>query len=46
VTRRTPLRSALLNAGVPGDGLEEIAVLNGMRLNDPVDAGTVLKIVR
>ena len=47
--RATPragsLRQALQALGTPTDQLESVAVLNGMRLDDPVPKGTVIKVV-
>jgi predicted Zn-dependent protease len=39
------VRKALSELGVPGDEVEKIALLNGMRLEDPVRPGTLFKVV-
>jgi predicted Zn-dependent protease len=43
--RTAPLRQALRDLGTPESGLEEAAILNGKHLDDPVQAGSLLKIV-
>ena len=43
--RAAPLRQALRDLGTPESGLEEAAILNGKHLDDPVQAGSLLKIV-
>lgn len=42
---RTSLRNALSQFGVSGGKLEEMAILNGMNLEDMLDANTLVKIV-
>ncbi len=44
-SRRGTLRQALQGFGVPQDKLEAHAILNGMKLDDTLAAGTLLKIV-
>ncbi len=43
VNNATTLQNALNNFGTPSNRLEELAVLNGMRLADNVPAGTMIK---
>lgn len=47
--RRVPsdgtLRNVLLDLGTPEDKLEQLAILNGMRLQDNLKKGTLLKLV-
>ena len=43
--RQGSLRSALQQFGVPQDKLEEMAILNGMQLDDAVAANTMIKVV-
>ncbi|MFC6224713.1 M48 family metalloprotease [Hymenobacter artigasi] len=43
---RSNLRQALLAQGTPENRLEELAILNGMQLNDQVNAGSLIKVVR
>jgi predicted Zn-dependent protease len=43
--RQGSLRSALQGFGVPQDKLEEIAIMNGMQLDDAVAANTLIKVV-
>lgn len=45
VANSTSLSQALQNFGMPTNRLEEIAVLNGMQLNDRVDKGTLIKVI-
>jgi predicted Zn-dependent protease len=45
VTRGSTLRQAFLDLGVPQEGLEEHAVMNGKELTESVAANTTLKIV-
>jgi len=42
---RSNLRQALTTNGVPEKRLEEMAILNGMQLNDQVNAGSLIKVV-
>lgn len=44
-TSRTSVRNALSQFGVAQDKLEEIAILNGMKLDDTLDANTLVKVV-
>ena len=39
------VEDALHSMGVSRDELEQIALLNGMELSDPVKTGTLLKVV-
>ncbi|MES2882450.1 MAG: peptidase M48, partial [Bacteroidota bacterium] len=43
VNNATTLQNALNSFGTPSNRLEELAVLNGMRLADNVPAGTMIK---
>ncbi|RYU77793.1 M48 family metalloprotease [Hymenobacter persicinus] len=42
---RSNLRQALVTNGVPESRLEEMAILNGMPLNEQVNAGSLIKMV-
>ena len=42
---RSNLSKALTDNGVPQKRLEEMAILNGMQLNEQVDAGSLIKVV-
>lgn len=42
---RSNLRQALTTNGVPEKRLEELAILNGMELNEQVNAGSLIKLV-
>ena len=42
---RGTLRRALQQFGVPKNKLEEMAILNGMKLEDTITANTLIKIV-
>jgi predicted Zn-dependent protease len=44
-SREGNLRQSLQSYGVPQDKLETHAILNGMELDDPLPAGTLIKIV-
>lgn len=44
VQQKATLRQALQGFGVPNDRLEAYAILNGMNLEDPLPAGTLVKI--
>jgi predicted Zn-dependent protease len=44
-SRGGTLRQALLDLGVPQDGLEAHAIMNGKELTDTVSANTLLKVV-
>ena len=46
VTSPTTLRAYLKQAGVPDDRLSELAILNGMELNERLAAGSMVKTVR
>jgi predicted Zn-dependent protease len=46
VNQATTLSQALRNFGIPDKRLEELAILNGMNLTDPVAAGERIKIVQ
>jgi predicted Zn-dependent protease len=39
------LRRALLAFGTPGEKLEDVALLNGMYLDDTIAAGTLVKVI-
>ena len=43
---RSNLRQALLTQGTPENRLEELAILNGMQLNEQVNAGSLIKVVK
>lgn len=45
VPRETSARQALLDSGVLAEGLEEMAIVNHLRLDDRVEAGALLKSV-
>jgi predicted Zn-dependent protease len=45
VERTTSLQNALTGFQMPSARLEEIAVLNGMRLNENVQSGTLIKVI-
>lgn len=45
IDRATTLQNALSGYQIPDKRHEELAVLNGMRLNDRLEAGTMIKIV-
>ncbi|WP_235942104.1 M48 family metalloprotease [Pontibacter fetidus] len=45
VANATTLSQALQSFGMPSNRLEELAVLNGMQLNDRVDKGMLIKVV-
>jgi predicted Zn-dependent protease len=45
VTRGGTLRQVLLDLGVPQEGLEAHAIMNGKELTDTVSANTLLKVV-
>ncbi|HYG01776.1 MAG TPA: M48 family metalloprotease [Chryseosolibacter sp.] len=45
IDNATTLQSALTRFQMPQDRHEEIAVLNGMRLNDRLEAGTLIKVI-
>ncbi|MEM9824887.1 MAG: peptidase M48, partial [Bacteroidota bacterium] len=45
VTKSNTLRNALRYYSVPANRLEELAVLNGMQLNDQVTKGTLIKVI-
>ncbi|MGK7388713.1 MAG: M48 family metalloprotease [Candidatus Cyclobacteriaceae bacterium M2_1C_046] len=45
VTQSTTLQQALSQFGVPNERLEELAVLNGMQLNEQVSSGTLIKVI-
>jgi predicted Zn-dependent protease len=45
VDRTTTLQNVLTGFQTPSNRLEELAVLNGMRLNETVEAGTLIKVV-
>ncbi|OGX89266.1 peptidase M48 [Hymenobacter lapidarius] len=42
---RSSLSKALTSNGVPEKRLEELAILNGMQLNEQVNAGSLIKVV-
>jgi len=42
---RSSLSQALTTAGIPEKRLEELAILNGMPLNEQVNAGSLIKVV-
>jgi predicted Zn-dependent protease len=39
------LRQALKGLGVPKDKMKEVALLNGRRLNEPIQKNTLLKTI-
>ena len=41
----TTLEQALRNNKVDSKRLEELAILNGMKLTDRVEAGTIIKVI-
>lgn len=45
VAQTTTLEKALTGFRVPGQRLEELAVVNGMKLNDMVQKGTLIKVI-
>jgi predicted Zn-dependent protease len=45
VNKTTSLQNALTGFQMPSARLEEIAVLNGMRLNESVQSGTMIKVI-
>ena len=45
IENNTNLKAALQAAGVPGNRHEEIAILNGMKLNQPLSRGMLIKVV-
>ena len=44
-TTQGSLRQALRQFGVPQDKLEAQAIINGMKLDDPIPANTIIKVV-
>ena len=42
---RANLSKALTDNGVPQKRLEEMAILNGMQLNEQLNAGSLIKVV-
>lgn len=45
VNQQTTLQQALRSLGVPDKRMEEMAVLNGMKLNDRITPGTLIKVI-
>lgn len=45
IDKDTNLRAALQEAGMPGNRHEELAILNGMELNQPLTRGMLIKVV-
>ncbi len=45
VRQAAPLSQVLREHQVPADRMEEVAVLNGMRLKDRVESGTMIKVL-
>jgi predicted Zn-dependent protease len=45
VNQNITLEKALRGFGVPDKKLDEAAILNGMKLNETVSAGTIIKII-
>ena len=45
VSRSTTLSDALAQTGADAKRMEELAVLNGMQLNERVDRGTLIKVI-
>jgi predicted Zn-dependent protease len=45
LTLRSNLEQALRTAGIPEKRLNELAILNGMQLNEQVNAGSLIKLV-
>ena len=46
VDRTTTLQNALQAAGMPADRFQELAILNGMELNERLEQGTLIKVVK
>lgn len=46
IDNSTTLESALKEAGMPQDRLTELAILNGMKLQDRVESGMLIKVIR
>jgi len=46
VSSATTLQQALRSNGIADNRMEEMAILNGMRLTDQVPAGTLIKVVQ
>ena len=46
VKGNTSLRQALVSNGTPSSRLNELAILNGMELNENIPSGTLIKVVR
>jgi predicted Zn-dependent protease len=45
ISQATTLQQALAGYAVPAARYEDMAILNGMKLSDPLPAGSLLKIV-
>jgi predicted Zn-dependent protease len=45
VGQNTTLEQSLRSLGVPQNRLEEMAVLNGMKLKDRITAGAMIKVI-
>lgn len=45
VNQQTTLQQALRSFGVPDKRMEEMAVLNGMKMNDRITPGTLIKVI-
>lgn len=45
VKKASTLNQALLSFNAPSKRLEEFAILNGMQLNDKLEAGTLIKVI-
>jgi len=45
VTQSTTLAQALQTLKMPSNRMEELAVLNGMQLNDRVEKGMLIKVI-
>jgi predicted Zn-dependent protease len=45
VNQQTTLQQALRSLGVPDKRMEEMAVLNGMKMNDRITPGTLIKVI-
>ncbi|MCO6493816.1 MAG: M48 family metalloprotease [Phaeodactylibacter sp.] len=45
IDKDTNLSAALQEAGIPGNRHEELAILNGMELNQPLTRGMLIKVV-
>lgn len=46
IEKNTALERALKDAGMPEDRLAELAILNGMKLQDSLERGMLIKVIR